>query len=426
VLRFSPAGWDALRALESGVASGASALLLGRRLLDAGIAHPRPEARDPTGNVTVVIPVRNRCAELDRCLAALDPGGKVIVVDDGSGDSQSVALAAGRHGALCLRRPASGGPAAARNSALSSVDSTFVAFLDSDCVPSPGWLHALVGHFDDPAVAAVAPRVRAAPASLIGAGDRCLASRSPLDMGGAEAQVVASGRVPYVPSAALVVRRTALAEGFDEGLRYGEDVDLVWRLIDAGWRVRYDPRVTVYHQEPAKLVAALRRRFRYGTSAGALAARHGDRVAPAAASPGAALVVLFALAGRPAVAAVIAAQRSVLLAGQVSRLGLPRAWGARWFAQAVFHCAAALAHYLAIFAPGPALLFGSRRARRLVLGASTVLAVGDWWREDASARPLTWIARALAGDTAYGAGVVVGCVRHATARPLVPVLRGRL
>ena len=45
--------------------------------------------------------------------------------------------------------------------------------------------------------------------------------------------------VPYVPSAALIVR-TELAR-FDEALRYGEDVDLVWRLHDAGHRVIYDP-----------------------------------------------------------------------------------------------------------------------------------------------------------------------------------------
>ena len=44
-----------------------------------------------------------------------------------------------------------------------------------------------------------------------------------------------------------------LASGFDADLRVGEDVDLVWRLVDAGWSVRYQPSVTVFHREPPVL-----------------------------------------------------------------------------------------------------------------------------------------------------------------------------
>ena len=57
-------------------------------------------------------------------------------------------------------------------------------------------------------------------------------------------------RVAYVPTAALLVRRAALGDGFDESLRNGEDVDLVWRLIEAGWRVRYEPAVQVGTASP--------------------------------------------------------------------------------------------------------------------------------------------------------------------------------
>ena len=55
-------------------------------------------------------------------------------------------------------------------------------------------------------------------------------------------------KVPYVPTTALVVRRDALESiaGFDTDLRFGEDVDLIWRL-HRGWRVRYDPTVEVTH-----------------------------------------------------------------------------------------------------------------------------------------------------------------------------------
>ncbi|PRC62318.1 mycofactocin system glycosyltransferase, partial [Mycobacterium sp. ITM-2017-0098] len=58
-----------------------------------------------------------------------------------------------------LRNSRSKGPAAARNAGLAVCASDYVAFLDSDVVPRKGWLEALLGHFCDPAVALVAPRI---------------------------------------------------------------------------------------------------------------------------------------------------------------------------------------------------------------------------------------------------------------------------
>ena len=143
-----------------------------------------------------------------------------------------------------MRRGVNGGPGPARNTALGMVGTEFVAFLDSDCVPPPDWINALAGHFADPLVAAVAPRVvNAGP----GPGG------SPLDLGPRPARVAPLTRVAYVPTAALVARRAAIGDGFDEALRYGEDVNLVWRLIEAGWRVRFEPAVRVAHTEPGSL-----------------------------------------------------------------------------------------------------------------------------------------------------------------------------
>ena len=70
-------------------------------------------------------------------------------------------------------------------------------------------------------------------------------SNSPLDLGPEPARIRAGTRVSYVPAAAIVCRVDALREigGFDESLRFGEDVDLVWRLDEAGWRCRYEPAV---------------------------------------------------------------------------------------------------------------------------------------------------------------------------------------
>ena len=89
--------------------------------------------------------------------------------------------------------------------------------------------------FADPAVALVAPRIIGLSHSnnMIA---RYEAVRSSLDLGRREAPVVPYGTVSYVPSAAIICRRSALtaAGGFDETLRCGEDVDLCWRLVEIG------------------------------------------------------------------------------------------------------------------------------------------------------------------------------------------------
>ena len=113
-----------------------------------------------------------------------------------------------------------------------------VAFVDSDIEVSPDCWTALVGHVGDVECGLVAPRVahRAGPGLV----DRFEAANSPLDLGPDPAPIRSGTRVSYVPAAARVVRAEAFEEvgGFDEALDVREDVDLVWRLVEAGWRCR--------------------------------------------------------------------------------------------------------------------------------------------------------------------------------------------
>ncbi|MGO9792397.1 MAG: mycofactocin biosynthesis glycosyltransferase MftF [Solirubrobacteraceae bacterium] len=423
VIRLTAAGWRALEQLEQGAGTSDATLALGHRLIDAGLAHPRPPRRDGVAGVTIVVPVHDRAAELDRCLTALGSQAPVIVVDDGSRDRRTVAAVAARHGAKIVHRTTCSGPAAARNAALPEVETELIAFLDSDCVAERGWLGALVGHFEDPRVGAVAPRVRALAAG--GSLARYLAARSPLDMGDRQSAVMPGGPVSYLPTAALLVRRRALSRGFDERLRYGEDVDLIWHLWDSGWRIRYDPAVTVAHREPERLHEVLARRFRYGTSAAPLANRHPGRLAPAVLPPWPTCVVVLILAGRPGAAALLAGRQSSALAGRLAALGLPRGLGARWFGKATYYAAVSLSQYVAMFAAPlvAAALFRARRPWPLALLA--LPALDGWWRRSPRLDPIRWTALWLADDAAYGAGVYWGCIKTATVGPLIPARSAR-
>ena len=148
------------------------------------------------------------------------------MVDDGSADPSAVRRAAAAAGAQVVARPVNGGPAAARNTGLAAARTPLVAFLDSDCVPAPGWLDALLPHFADPAVGAAAPRIVPHEAGRTWLA-RYEGASSTLDMGQRPSIVRPGSRVPYVPGAALVVRRAAAGAGFAEDMQVGEDVDFV-------------------------------------------------------------------------------------------------------------------------------------------------------------------------------------------------------
>ena len=100
-----------------------------------------------------------------------------------------------------------------------------------------------------------------------------------------------------------MVRRAALGGGFDPSLRVGEDVDLVWRLHDGGWLVRYDADVVVTHDTRGTWRSWWRQRERYGESTADLATVHGARVAPLRADAWTLLTWASLLVGRPALGA---------------------------------------------------------------------------------------------------------------------------
>jgi mycofactocin glycosyltransferase len=420
-LRLSARGKSAVADLLAGVDAGEAGRRLGRRLVDAGIAQPCP-ARGDAAAVTIVVPVRDRADELARCLAALGSNAPVMVVDDGSVDLAAVAALCSHHGARLVRRERSGGPAAARNAGLAAVATELVAFVDSDCAPTPGWLEALIGHFEDPLVGAVAPRVAPTPptarASVL---ERYRAARSPLDMGPRARRVVPGGPVSYVPAAALVVRRRALERPFDERLRYGEDVDLVWRLHDSGWRVRYEPAATVHHAEPRTWTRLLRRRWRYGTSAAPLARRHPQRLAPLVTHPAPAVAVLALVARRPLLASAAAAAHATVVARRTRGTGLPTTRAIAWSATAVGQTLLGFSRAAATLgAPVAVAALRTPRGRRAAPALLAVAPLYEWSRRRPALDPLRWTLACLADDAAYGLGLWCGCMRHRTARPLLP------
>lgn len=300
-------------------ASPAATLALLRRLLRADVCEPVVDHLLEPGadeTVSVVIPFYDVTDQgLFETLSALADTPQVvevIVVDDASPDPSLAARAeqaarvdaAGRGGSDCsvVRLGRNCGPAAARNAGAARATGKWLAFVDSGVVPDEGWLNALLSVAELDGSALVAPRIRGPKPSAAAGGsavsrvlDRYERLRSPLDLGSRPSPVHAGAVVSFVPSACVLVGRDPFDAlgGFDESLRYGEDVDLVWRMDEANWSVRYVPEASATHPARTALRPWLLQRFRYGRSIGPLADRHPERVRPWA---GSISTVLFAAA----------------------------------------------------------------------------------------------------------------------------------
>jgi mycofactocin system glycosyltransferase len=412
---------------------GPATASLADRLLEAGMADPVTAGLPPIDPqlVTVVVPVRDRAAQLDRLLASL-PDVPTIVVDDASAEPSATAAIAGSYGARALLLPENVGPAGARNAGLSEVTTPYVAFADSDVVVEPGAIDALLLHFADPRVAVAAPRVLglATPASENWIG-RYENARSSLDLGLHPAIVRPRSPVSWVSSTFLVARVDALEGGFDATMRVGEDVDLVWRLADGGWRVRYEPTAVVRHEHRTELAEWMSRKAFYGTGADPLSRRHPDDIAPAVLAPWSAALLVALLAQRRwslPVAAAVTAFAAGRIAWKVrGRSAHPVRLGARLAgagaAASVSQGIALVVRHWWPLTLAAALV--SRRARRAAVVAAIADVALEYRRTGAGLDPVRFgVARRL-DDLAYGFGVWLGALRGRSLGALKPSVRGK-
>lgn len=202
--------------------------------------------------VSIVVPTRNRAPYVRSLLNALSaqiyPSDcmEVVVVDNSSSDdTEEVVLTAAAQASFCVHylRKKNEGPAAARNLGIMHCTGEFVAFTDSDCLPSPRWLLDSVTQFRE------SDGLVCGPIAPIMDGTMTLFVH----------QVAGTFRdIGIYATANVVYRRSVLKEigGFDEQFGAyswgtpmgGEDTDLAWRVRRAGYTAHFVPSAVVYHQ----------------------------------------------------------------------------------------------------------------------------------------------------------------------------------
>jgi len=210
--------------------------------------------------VSVVVPARNAERTVEGTVLSLlnleypQDRLELIFVDNASTDGTAGILAAHSSRLRRFYEPKRG-VSVARNRGILEARHPVVAFTDADCVVDRDWLRELVAPLEDTTVGI--------------SGGRILAVRpcNPAQEYGEwlhdHERAIRGYKPPYVITMNWASRRSVLLEagGFDESLFRGEDVDLAYRVLQAGYRLTYCASAVIHHHNRPDLKGLFREGF---------------------------------------------------------------------------------------------------------------------------------------------------------------------
>ncbi len=214
-------------------------------------------------SVSVVIPAYNCEGTIKKTLqsvfAQTYPSINVIVVDDGSTDKTAQIIQSFNGVTYFYQKNA--GPAAARNHGAKESKDEIVFFTDSDCVPAQDWIEKGVKPFQEERVVVVAGSYGIVNEENILA--RCIHK---------EILYRHHHLMPRYPkvfgSYNFGVRKKVFEEvgGFNESYRYasGEDNDLSYKILEAGYKIYFEKEALVNHFHPTHIIKYLQEQYRHG------------------------------------------------------------------------------------------------------------------------------------------------------------------
>ena len=250
---------------------------------ESGAQHDRASADGPRAtDLCVAICTHNRPAQLRRALTALLaqtlPPAEILVVDNAPVDDATRALIQRQFATVRYVCEPIPGLDFARNRALTGTSCGIVAFIDDDAVAAPDWVAAIAAMFrEHPHMAVCTGKVTAL--SLETEGQRLFEANGGFDRG--DTRICLPGdtrrrlyglRAPLIAwvissgfGCSLAVRRQTLLDlgGFDEALDMGAALpgggehDIIWRALNAGYEVIYEPTVQIRHEHRREVEATV-------------------------------------------------------------------------------------------------------------------------------------------------------------------------
>lgn len=225
--------------------------------------------------ISVVVCTYNGQRTIRQCLQELTrlpyPDYEVIVVNDGSTDATPSIISQFPVRQINVHN---GGLSIARNIGMHHATGEIIAYIDDDAYPDPHWLHYLARAFEDEQFASIGgPNIPPADEGMVA---KCV-----FESPGGPTHVLSTDIVAeHLPGCNMAFRRSALLaiNGFDARFRVaGDDVDLCWRLQQAGWKLGFSPASVVWHRRRSSVRAYLRQQRGYGRAEAMLCRKWPDK-----------------------------------------------------------------------------------------------------------------------------------------------------
>jgi GT2 family glycosyltransferase len=226
-----------------------------------GLLPISPQVRNPGPpagrRVTFIVPTFNQRHMMDFCLPPLlaEAGAEhnVMVVDDASADDTADYVRCHYPQVRLIRLPRNQGFGGAVGSGIAAADTPLFALINTDVEVRPGYLAAILPHFDHPDTFAVCSRIDLPNGSQMETGNVAPAWSGVLEP--YHLPPTRTGPILYAGGASSVYDRAkyeALGR-FEEIYRplYFEDIDLGYRAWRHGWRSLFEPQASVFHQRRA-------------------------------------------------------------------------------------------------------------------------------------------------------------------------------
>jgi len=230
-----------------------------------------------TGNypfVSIIVPVLNREETIGKCiesLLSLDyPSYEIIVVDNGSTDKTREIIS--RYPVKLLIENKRGSYVA-RNKGLSIARGEIVAFTDSDCVVDRSWLKILIRNYTDEKIGGVCGEILAYKpraivekfCDIIGVNRIDLINKIKPERSELKKDPNQFLSADFVTANCSFRREVILGlNGFDTEFASGGDVSFGWRVLDAGYKLIYDPEAITWHKHREDLWSFIKLFFKYG------------------------------------------------------------------------------------------------------------------------------------------------------------------
>jgi glycosyltransferase involved in cell wall biosynthesis len=236
------------------------------------VAPHFPLPRHP--KVSIVVASYNADRTLATCLDSLAklnyPDYEIILVDDGSTDT-TAQIASLHPNVRFIRHERNRGLSVARNTGIAVAQGEIVAFTDADCRADEDWLFYLVGDLLNSEFAAMGGP------NLLPPEDSAVAAAVMVSPGGPAHVMLDDRQAEHIPGCNMAFYKWALAEvgGFDPIYRTaGDDVDICWRVQQAGGKIGFSPAAFVWHYRRSTVRAYLRQQRGYGEAEALLVRKH--------------------------------------------------------------------------------------------------------------------------------------------------------